>query len=779
MNLLSEKKYYELITLFLKDYKKQEFWNELNNLIELHNDYYKYLSIDDKLNLAADTNISNIKNKQYNNFYSLREGIILFPVDKKLFLNDLELIIYILRRCNIIYNYPRSFNLLITDKNENIDKKFSNIIFMFLGGLPSNNDEHYKNFFKTTNKSFYIIVHPQKLEGYIEKYINTNDFYKKLYDNGQLLVVDLEHHVRTKWATFSLVSAVLLMIQYSLKQKGNIFKKFVLVSSNDKPLYNYNIIHNVLNSDDKSWLYYSNDSNGYSRYFLKKSYFYEGGVFSTDDVVYVSQWMALDIKHIIHFINFKGDNFITYKKSGEITCGKDIIDRIISVNKGDIYDKYLSSFIGSYKDEMTYEELKDVLNNGNCIGTDEYFFGVILKHFLKNSEEFKNNIRFEYISNLNKHNAKQYINSVENENKYLEEFKSVYENNNNLNNTENYRTWYGSSPKFGTNKFKIHIIKNNKPNENKTDAFFIVKNNKILTISEEQLKKLKSDGLTYYDTLNGGSSSNDNKYDNNIYFEQNENNYNLNDIYSISSTYTDWSIVNANPSNLFRDFNINLFKLSNNIFDTTNIIIKMIDDIEPLIIINNYISKSKRTDDKIYDEFVKGPSYHPIEYLTYTLLSILNSYNFIVFLDLSDENKTEKFYNNYKKSKEIYYNIITKNIENIEQIKIENKIYYVFKDKIDENIKKTMYGHPITSFSLNNALAYGALFIRKVMDNSLIEKYTNQLMNLEQYVLNNYEIFKNRDEKYIDKNAIIFNNTDEIKYKKKYLKYKKKYLNKL
>jgi hypothetical protein len=49
---------------------------------------------------------------------------------------------------------------------------------------------------------------------------------------------------------------------------GNIFKKMVLISSADKPLYNYKVMQDELVKDNKSWFYYSNDNNGYARDFL-------------------------------------------------------------------------------------------------------------------------------------------------------------------------------------------------------------------------------------------------------------------------------------------------------------------------------------------------------------------------------------------------------------------------------------------------------------------------------------------------------------------------------
>ena len=770
-----------LILALLKEKNSPELWKKINELILEQNNYNTYLNLSNKIDLAKKSFISSIKVNNYNSFKELRKNIILFPPELTVKINDLELLYLIIYRSILILNYLNKNNLKLKLQNivKNIEndkrrkeKKNDNIIFMFLGGLPDITDSHYNKFFNTTNDSFFIIVHPMKLDNYIDNHINTNDFYKKMYNNGRLLVVDNEHHVKTKWATFSLVSAVLLMIQYSLKEKGNIFKKFVLLSTNDKPLYNYKIIYNELNGDEKSWIYYSGENQGYARYFLKKPYKYQGGVFTTNDIVYVSQWMALDINHIEYFIDMSEPNYITYIKQGEVNCGGIMIDKIVAKNKDSIYSQYLSSFMGSYKDKMTFEELKNILDNGNCIGTDEYFFGSIIRYHTK---DLKSNIKWLSIEELKKINLKQFIEPIDNEDFYLSEFKTVYPSNLSTGiYIDNYRTWYGGNPKFGNFEYRIQIIENSNPTDN-SDKYFIIKNNDVLKLSPEQINELNSKGLEYYDTLKGGSNKHDDDLKNFIEFGNENTEYeDLNNIYTISSTYTDWTIVNTNPSNAFRDFDIKYFKLTKDVIREP--LINLVEKLEPSELLNTIIKETDRTSEKVNDEFVKGPSYHPVEYLTYTFKSILNSYNLIVFLDLDNNDKTNYFNNDYFQIKEIYLNIINKNIDNLKLENHNKKTYYIFNDAISDKVKNTKYGHPVTSFSLNNALAYGALFIRKVMTDSNIELYTDKLLNLPNYVHNNYYEFQERSNKYIKQDSTIFVKESSDNFKQKYLKYKQKYL---
>ena len=651
-----------------------------------------------------------------------------------------------------------------TDGNDTPDDD-NNILLMFLGALPNKDDEHYNKFFKTKNSKCFIIVHPFELNNYYESYIENNEIYKELYNNKQLLIVDSNHHVKTKWATNTLVYAVLLMMQYSLIKKGNIFKKFVLISSNDKPLYNFDIIYKTLTQDNCSWIYYSGDNNGYKRYFLKSAYEFEGGIFDTDDIVYSSQWMAIDKEHLKYFINLNND-FKTYEKKNKIfTCDNNSIEIIDAIDNNSTYSKYLNSFNGSYNEEMTEEELKNILKNesGFCIGIDEFYFASVIKHNLKTKEEFKKNIKYNTISNLNEINKYQFIKPLDSEDYYLEEYQTVYSSSLNTNITTNdYRTWYGGSPKFGEFKYYIQIIKNKQP-KNEDEKYFIIKNNKIIKLSQDKLDKFKNN--KNYNELTGGSYD---KYGNDDYvsFENNSNNFICDDIYTLSTTYTDWSIVNVNPSNMFRDFKIETFDLND--FPDKNIL-NFINSSEINVLIN-YINTNKNKNNINYNnnnnDYVKGPSYHPIEYTTYNLLSIINSYNLIIFLNIYESQNGGNFYNDYLNAKNIYENIIKNNMLIIKPIIINNKTYYTNREEnsLLEEFKTKLYGHPITSFSLNNALSYGSLFIRKTMDNSLIEKYTDSLMNLENYVLDNYSNYNKRDLKYLNKDKIIFNNLEGGSY---------------
>jgi hypothetical protein len=155
-------------------------------------------------------------------------------------------------------------------------------------------------------------------------------------------------------------------------------------------------------------------------------------------------------------------------------------------------------------------------------------------------------------------------------------------------------------------------------------------------------------------------------------------------------------------------------------------------------------------------DLVKGPSCHPVEYGAYPFLQIVNAYNIIEFFDIDDSTINGSRYSyNYQETKKLYKNIIIKYMNYLDIILNKKKSYYIFKTpNVEINIieinfvKNKMFGYTITSDVLNNALHYGALFIRKVLENSDINLYTSQLLSLNTYAhkhdtLKNYTKCKN------------------------------------
>ena len=125
--------YYDLILLFLSEKNSKKFWEELNSIIRAHNIYFRRLNIQQRIKLASETGISSIQEKDYNSFDDLRRGIISFSSDLRL--DDLELLILTLRRCNSVYSYKIGENIIEEVKSPDNFVAFINKIDEYIGNF--------------------------------------------------------------------------------------------------------------------------------------------------------------------------------------------------------------------------------------------------------------------------------------------------------------------------------------------------------------------------------------------------------------------------------------------------------------------------------------------------------------------------------------------------------------------------------------------------------------------------------------------------------------------
>ena len=99
-----------------------------------HNNYFRKLDLTQRIKLASETGISTIKEQDYKSFDQLRSGIILFPSDKKVRLDDMELLILVLKRCNAIYSFQLNKNE-ISDESKDDFVVFINKIDEFINSF--------------------------------------------------------------------------------------------------------------------------------------------------------------------------------------------------------------------------------------------------------------------------------------------------------------------------------------------------------------------------------------------------------------------------------------------------------------------------------------------------------------------------------------------------------------------------------------------------------------------------------------------------------------------
>ncbi len=543
---------------------------------------------------------------------------------------------------------------------------------MFLGGLPDDNHlyKHYKNFFNTTinttinknvNNSLYVVIHPIDIEKF-----NINDpkydYLKVLGKN--VSVVDKNNWIKTKWGTRSLSDATLLMMQYGFLHFGDIFKKYVLLSPNCCPLYNYNIIYNEFNKDNKSWVQANSDIyRGNNTNIPIKFYKFNGGQFDINTITNQSQWMAIDRNHMnLFFIIKKNILTKTYK----------------TINNNDLksFNKIFNSYLNVYK-----------FKNYNY-DSDNSFFIAIMSKIIHSKKDYINNFRVNndwyYILNIVKHN-------------WIKPLKI-----NNINNIINDDTYFGENKKYKISFNKLSKI--NPKNIKEIYNIYTINNKKyILKNGKLLLKNIKS--------------SNKNKI---IIGKKKGISINL---YSTPLTYVDWGRIIASPTNFLRGFNYFLNEKSL-IFPNINIFLKMntkeaiknIKLFEKAIII--LFIKYETSDFRI-DNITMNPHYHPLEFTTYKIQEVLNVYN--LYLIINKHNKIKDSI--YLKAMKIW----KKNLITYGAIRRKDGFYTI------KNSKKIV-GNKINPKILNNALSYGALFIRKVMSNSYIDKFSNELFNIKDYV---------------------------------------------
>ena len=130
---------------------------------------------------------------------------------------------------------------------------------------------------------------------------------------------------------------------------------------------------------------------------------------------------------------------------------------------------------------------------------------------------------------------------------------------------------------------------------------------------------------------------------------------------------------------------------------------------------------------------------HPIEFSTFTLLNIINVY--ILYLIIFNNKILENIY-----ILEIFK--IIKKIFNINDIQINLKIQFdIIVEKInsDNSLLDNKFGTFITADYIISAILYNCLFIRKCLDTSLINNYSNIIKDYDKFkisnnLINNFEI---------------------------------------
>jgi len=126
--------YFDLVLGYIKEKNTKKFWDELNQVIKEHNNYFRKLELTQRIKLASETGISSIKDQDYKSFDQLKSGILLFPLDLKISYDDIELLILVLKRCNAIYSFQLNKNE-ISDESKDDFVVFINKIDEFINSF--------------------------------------------------------------------------------------------------------------------------------------------------------------------------------------------------------------------------------------------------------------------------------------------------------------------------------------------------------------------------------------------------------------------------------------------------------------------------------------------------------------------------------------------------------------------------------------------------------------------------------------------------------------------
>jgi len=656
-------------------------------------------------------------------------------------------------------NYKNKY-IKYKDKYNKIKGSSDNILLMFLGGLPAEDNleiyNHWESITKCSNISnFKIVVHPISI-------VNYN--IPPLWNSFDIHIVDDNHHVGTKWASRSLVDATLLMMQYGRIKFKNI-KKYVLLSSTCVPLYNFDNLYDALTENSKTWLmsYSENENN---RAHLVNIQEINGGIFNLYERNYFSQWMAIDKIHADYFfIKNEPLTYIIEKDSSQIKkiyckqTNKIIINPIKNnTEEGIELTKLLDSFDSFYYDKFNHLNLV----RDPCSAIDEHFFGMYIYYKLLHNISIDKYIKC-LLENIVTQNDYQIHKKLIYLKKYDDELninfieKNSNKINVNLNNTNTFNNNIINIYPYG----EQHVYTPGPYNLNQIKKEYIIKSYQ----SSDNNEYIIDQNRNYI--LKTNDNSKDGRYTPNISTKN----------YPVSCTYTDWDSWSPDPLNVLRD--CKFFNTNFNIRDYLNINLPS-EALNYLINLNNLDNKINPSLNISIDSLqIKMPMYHPLEYTEWTLKNIINAYILLSYFNetfLKPEKEWPKYV--FKWAYDSWKNYICDYFNNYNElnyiIKISTNSYSIpFIESIKlliENSKniynpEKKYGCYITPNVFTSAISNGALFIRKSTNNCGISAYTNIICQLNYNEINNCcnETFDKL--KYWNWNNGIDNNRNSSNYK--------------
>lgn len=580
------------------------------------------------------------------------------------------------------------------------------------------------------------------------------NYWKKFLGKSVEFVplIDQSLHLRTAWATRSLVDASILMIREAQKVAGGSLWKFILVDKTTCPLYNLKVIYDSVTANRKNWF----DSPLHNRCArllaadnaydpaLKCDRHSPNACLRRTDCSFWSQWWVIDTRYYSEIFEAN----IEKVDDGGTFCGASdkVIDIVDAKGSSDPANDAISAALSAFTDGV---------NRKPCVASDELFFQMFLKRKYPDQDmdgflDSMNMIALdEFVTNEDDMPSALRVSQIPLRVMRVDPVLLVGK--------AKAVGAVGSAPimqqHFGWGKraVKLEAVHD----EPGWETFEFVDSPEGAQEDYHEQWKQKYGKFPFYV--------------NPIHILDKPV---VTDVVPLCSTYTDWRFVNPNPFNIFRSFKHNGFVFVEKHADQT----VNVTSYDPLYFVDSIMMGSPVWGDPkpaTYESLSMShiPHFsHPLEYNTNHLYAYISGYNLLEYFnesnaafDTSDgmlqglQSMYEDLLKPYissgevtKVSREYHFSVQSSEYEGSIFDVLERSIFLIYgglsvqKPK-DKSIFYTFYvpvksemtyrlGIPVSADVLNQARMRGALFLRKCEAGSYIHAYSQQLFSASKYL---------------------------------------------
>jgi hypothetical protein len=714
--------YFDLVLTFMKDKNSKNFWNELNEVITAQNNYFRKLDLNQRIKLASETGISSIKEQDYKSFDQLRKGILLFPPEKKVLFDDIELLILVLKRCNTIY----SFEL---NKNKTSDESKDDFVVFI------NKIDEYINSFKyeeiLSKPDFFLEFSDSNIQEYINK--SPPPELMHFSQNDKVLKINMDKDI----CSLKKISGEVLDDFYQKKKFYDLCTEFIssnkiFVDSKQKLLFEYQyLINNFFNNFIAKYI----EKNGLDKDSIL--FIYKGGTFMKilyekyNDIMKSNQNFMKQNSNYFKRSDSDYGLFINYKLDRKEYTKHYYWMNVLTYNILTHVSKFIDSNIQSILpiNEITDNDLKSQLEKVNKMLSEDRDRINVKKQ--KTLTYFDGIEEFIGISIGNKTYMKEQI---------PEKF--------------NFKILKSTSMTDGTTfKHKNEYI----------DKSEFMKKNRYIPIQRNPFYiTIKEEGEKYYQAL---CNIDEKPLDSGVYQYYNETNRFARHV-GTEITYFTLHRVKLNIILYFKTWSKNDTNVSYGFFQCPSELIDV-----PISTFDDY-KKNLDFDKNLqeYENIIDGKN---LIFYSYNIYGIVDDICKAIFVDSIypwDDIKFEK-----KIHRLVYFFLIYLNNAYSNWDEIKNKLENYFNTYNIEDAQlnfKTYNDNEILEDSLYNKILNYLSEVNKRVEKSGNKDYKDKMVSIKNIFISNLDIFNQEkipDD--ISETGLVF-----VPYLKKYLKYKQKYL---